>query len=46
MWGKSHWNQFWDSAPSSGRVHLPNARKKANLAVFQEPVKLQTWFLA
>ena len=44
MWGKSHWNQFWDGAPSSGHSHLPNARKIANLAISQEPVKQETWF--
>ena len=46
MWSKSHWNQFWDSAPSSGRAHLPNATKIAILAISQEPVKLETWFWA
>ena len=45
MWGKSHWNHFWDGASSSGHAHLPNARKIANLAIFQELVKLETWFL-
>ena len=44
MWGKLNWNQFWDGA-SSGRAHLPNARKIANLAISQETTKLETWFL-
>ena len=46
MWGKSYWNQLWDSAPSNGPAYLLNARKIANLAISQEPVKLETWFSA
>ena len=46
LWGKSHWNQFWDGAPSSGRAHLLNVRKIANSALSQESLKVETWFMA
>ena len=46
MWGKSYWNKFRDGAPSSDHAHLQNARRKANFVISQEPVKLETWFLA
>ena len=46
MWDKSHRNLIWDGARFSGRAHVPNARKKANLVISQKPVKIETWFLA